>query len=458
QGMQGETGPQGIQGETGPQGIQGETGPQGDQGIQGETGPQGPQGDQGIQGETGPQGPQGDQGIQGETGPEGPQGPPGVYTPGPGINIDGDVIYASDPDPTNELQTLSEVDGVIILSNGGGAVPQQTLSFDAPSNTLSISSGNGVDLSSLQDGFEDEDADPTNEIQQLGVFDGFLTLSNGGGAVPYQGGSDDQTLSFITSTNTLSIENGNSVVLPIGSGLWSEDMAGGPDIYYDAGFVGIGVAAPTAELDVVGDQLTLRKGSTGGGRRIDFMVGSGTMGAVRIEGSNGPLTLESVGSNPVVIDDELAVTSMLFGNYTPVYWNAADGLFYQEGGVLRPQMAAITELEDDAGLVLQARPRRFARAGHPNDWEIGFLADELHEQGLTNLVRYDETGQPHSVLYDRLVTYLIPVLRDQQSELERLREEVAQLRAENDQLQNLQRRIEQLEARFGPDDSRSPDE
>lgn len=128
QGPQGETGEQGIQGEQGPQGIQGERGPQGPTGPQGEQGQVGPQG---IQGPAGAQGPSGNDGItpdviittitgghnvafryggsgsqdprntdvdimDGVQGPQGPTGPAGTYTAGANIQINNDVISATD--------------------------------------------------------------------------------------------------------------------------------------------------------------------------------------------------------------------------------------------------------------------------------------------------------------------------------------------------------------------------
>ena len=90
QGPGGATGPQGatgLTGPTGPQGAQGATGgtgptgPQGAQGAQGSAGPTGPTGPQGAQGATGATGPQGAQGAQGATGPTGAQGPTGATGP-----------------------------------------------------------------------------------------------------------------------------------------------------------------------------------------------------------------------------------------------------------------------------------------------------------------------------------------------------------------------------------------
>jgi hypothetical protein len=59
---------QGIKGDTGPQGPKGDTGMSGAQGAKGDTGATGPQGAKGDTGNPGPQGPQGPQGPKGDTG------------------------------------------------------------------------------------------------------------------------------------------------------------------------------------------------------------------------------------------------------------------------------------------------------------------------------------------------------------------------------------------------------
>ncbi len=63
----------------------------------------------------------------------------------------------ADANPQNEIQDL-QLDGT----------------------TLSISNGNNVDLSVLQDGTEDADSNPTNEIQNISISNDSIYLSDGG--------------------------------------------------------------------------------------------------------------------------------------------------------------------------------------------------------------------------------------------------------------------------------------
>ncbi len=169
-------------------------------------------------------------------------------------------------DPTDELQnliydpvtqTLTLTDGnsvTLQIGGGGGGTDDQTISLSG--TTLSIEGGNAVDLSVLQDGVDDADADPTNEIQNLSfniatnelsiaggnsitipsggtdadadptneiqtitISGDQLSLSDGGGTVTIPsggGGTDNQTLTFNVATNELTISGGNTITIPSG--------------------------------------------------------------------------------------------------------------------------------------------------------------------------------------------------------------------------------------------------
>jgi len=93
----------------------------------------------------------------------------------------------NDADPTNELQDLTLNGNTLSLTNDNTTVDltsymdntdAQTLNLSG--NTLSISNGNSV---TLVDNVNDADSDPTNEIQTLTEANGVLSLSNSGGNV-----------------------------------------------------------------------------------------------------------------------------------------------------------------------------------------------------------------------------------------------------------------------------------
>ena len=107
-----------------------------------------------------------------------------------------DQVEDDDADPTNEIQTLEFTDGKLIISGG---------------NEISIPTGT-----------TDADADPTNELQTLSFSDGKLAISDGNEITIPTGGTDAdadptnefQTLSF--SDGKLSISDGNEITIPTG--------------------------------------------------------------------------------------------------------------------------------------------------------------------------------------------------------------------------------------------------
>ena len=50
----------------------------------------------------------------------------------------------------------------------------------------------------------------------------------------------------------------------------------------------------------------------------------------------------------------------------------------------------------------------------------GFIAEEIDELGLTELVQYNEDGSPEAVNYDRIMVAIVPILKHQQSIIESL--------------------------------------
>lgn len=54
--------------------------------------------------------------------------------------------------------------------------------------------------------------------------------------------------------------------------------------------------------------------------------------------------------------------------------------------------------------------------------QVGFIAEELDELGLSDFVEYDDQGRPDAIFYDRLTVALVPLLRSQQQQIDTLTE------------------------------------
>ncbi len=193
-----------------------------------------------------------------------------TYSAGTGIAINGSNVISNtgdaDSDPANELQDISFNAGTNQLSISGGStvtLPSGGTDADAdPTNEIQTiaKSGNTVTLSNSGGSFTDEvndaDSNPANELQNLSLTGTTINISGGSGVdlapiIP-PGGTDNQNLTFNTSTNALSIEDGNSVDLSSlaggGSSVWS---ANGDKIFYNTDNVGIGLDNPQAKLHLL---------------------------------------------------------------------------------------------------------------------------------------------------------------------------------------------------------------
>jgi hypothetical protein len=142
-----------------------------------------------LSGLMGPVGPTGSAGPQGPTGATGPQGPAGVN----GLNAL--IKTTTEPSGTNcanggtKIETgldanengvldLSEINTIQTkyLCNGTDVSGIQTLTLSG--TNLSIQPGNSVDLAVIQDGVNDADSDPTNEIQTWSTLPGVPSILN----------------------------------------------------------------------------------------------------------------------------------------------------------------------------------------------------------------------------------------------------------------------------------------
>jgi len=147
-----------------------------------------------------------------------------------------DQVEDDDADPTNELQTLSFEDGNLIISDG---------------NEISIPTGN-----------TDADADPTNELQTLSFENGKLIISDGN-EITIPTGETDADADPTNEIQSLTKE-GNTIILSDGGEVTDdvEDADADPSnelqiLSFDNGMLSItdgnSIAIPTGGIDADAD-------------------------------------------------------------------------------------------------------------------------------------------------------------------------------------------------------------
>jgi hypothetical protein len=83
----------------------------------------------------------------------------------------------------------------------------------------------------------------------------------------------------------------------------------------------------------------------------------------------------------------------------------------------------VEELEKGLNEVMQLRPVSFKFNGEART-NMGFIAEEVDEIGLSDVMLYNEEKQPEGVIYANMVALLTKAIQEQQAQIEDLKNEV----------------------------------
>jgi len=229
--------------------------------------------------------------------------------------------------PISVIQDLQLVGNTLRITNNGAATdidltPFAGFNTDSQTLTLTgtdldISGGNTVDLSPLQDGVDDADNDPTNEIQNISIAGNTINIDGGGAGfdlstlVPVSGqvlkwnGTSWDAAPDATGVGTLPplanaqiiTNNGSNVAVSIGGAI-SMDNTGSMSIVPAA--VG---SAEIADLTIVDLDIS----------------GSAAIAASKLEA-----TVMVAGENLSLLNDDLGLQSDILANQVNISTNQAD--------------------------------------------------------------------------------------------------------------------------------------
>jgi hypothetical protein len=98
----------------------------------------------------------------------------------------------------------------------------------------------------------------------------------------------------------------------------------------------------------------------------------------------------------------------------------------------------IADYEVDGTKLLNLQAKTFKyKAGHrehqsgenyKRPWVLGFMAEEVLEAGIEEVIWYDNEGLPASLRYDLLSVYVVDLLKKHQNEIDSLKEEIQRLK------------------------------
>lgn len=220
--------------------------------------------------------------------------------------------------------------------------------------------------------------------------------------------NDSHTHGNGTVSDNISINNGR-LYAPAGSG-----------------YVGIGTTSPTQKLDVVGEiTASLYRDRDDPG----FGLNPASYSYLNSLGVQGSVYMPGVYSHSMTGRDVKITSGGRMGTLL-------SSRRFKEN---------IAPLEDDFTKILEARSVAFTWK-ESKEPDIGFIAEDIDELGLRNLVFYDAEGRPDGVRYDFVSLYLLEVLKDQANSIKELKAEnelfKEQLKSEN---QSLKQRLGALE-------------
>jgi hypothetical protein len=318
------------------------------------------------------------------------------------------TLAAADGSPTN----------AVFVNNAGNVgvgttTPQVSLHIAMPEPVLDL-----------------QDADsPTAQV-------GLLRFRNSTGTVGASIGFEDPKTTNATFVN---FRSGGNTILGAGGGL---------SLFITPGSrIGIGTATPSAGLHVTREPTPPGGTMALEGTTHTYMtffpdgLAAGRKGFIGFaSASSNDITIANeIQGGRIVLANTTVVDVMPFGDFANVQWNSNTHQLGIDSSTRRHKQN-IKPLEADFERLLEAEPVTYTRPGQPDRWEIGYIAEDMHELGLTNLVSYDAEGRPEGYNYDKSTLYLVAIAKAQR---QKLLEQQARLTALEETVRVLARRIEE---------------
>jgi hypothetical protein len=353
-------------------------------------------------------------------------------------NSEGDLRIGSD--------TLRLKIGVAL---GGGGAGDVRIRASGGTNRLMIGSGND-DTLTIQNGVVGIGTATPNTSAKLDL-QGSLFV---GGSLAIQGTNgfhsarhtDDNRYGYFEG-RTLSGQRGFYLGWGSPGSYVDFRMEGGSSLAITGGRVGIGLNNPEVPLDVSGEIRTnvglisdrphgnayvsfshRDQGNAGGYALLQHNNGTTYLNAAAgrslfLRINNATQMTVNAGTisvaNDFTIGGRLFVSNIPFGDKRNMQWDSDSKLFYYDNSSRRHK-ENIQDLEDDFSKILEAVPKTYTRPGNPVDWEIGYIAEEFHDLGLTRLVQYESEAVPDAINYRKVCIYLLEVLKQHHQKLTEL--------------------------------------
>lgn len=289
----------------------------------------------------------------------------------------------------------------------------------------------------------------------LGSGDYNILLGNMTGAFITQGSSNDlfgESAGKYIGAGNQTIAIGTQAGASFGSDTTITDM----NNIFIGSYTGIGACAIAESMDCftdIGGEGVLTSSGRGTGNVVlgHYAGQQLTTGASNVFLGFAAGNWQTTNSNLLIIDNQNrgsavneASTSLIYGTfaataagqilkinadtYLPVSYGSAagsggrtlkigsDGKLWGDTSSMRYKHDIQPITTDNFLAILQAQAKTFLYNGSDTR-DIGFIAEDLDQLGLKDLVVYDQEGRPDSIKYDRIPIYLTEVAKQQQVDI-----------------------------------------
>lgn len=273
------------------------------------------------------------------------------------------------------------------------------------------------------------------------TFDYALILDRGTSGLKWKVGSNVSPFSLATSYTIWHSGNDGS-----GSGLDADTVDGIQASSFLRGDTSDTFTTLSGTVLNIGNKVELRESTD----RADLLQITGTTSGwaglqIRNSSNEGRWSFMINGANAGIYDDENNKWHIYMqeNNYTVLYYNGSSRLLTSNSGIsVTGTMTAssnvtansdirlktnIVTIEDALAKTLSLRGVTFDRTDIESNDQIGVIAQEV-EEVLPSLVHIDEDTGIKSVAYQNIVAVLIEAIKEQQVQIDELREEVKKLK------------------------------
>ncbi len=246
------------------------------------------------------------------------------------------------------------------------------------------------------------------------------------GSVLYFNGTEWVTLAPGTDGQTLSLTGG----LPV----WASSAGGGSlnDAYGNGSTITLAAANGSVVVSGALDSDAALELSNTGLNGVALQVNSGlskfgnTYTATQASG-NGDLIVDNI----LEVGGEVYLTGLpnapTFG-VTELYSDIS-GRVYQDNSSRRYK-TDISDYNFNYKNILKLAVKKYRLKNDENSFpRIGLIAEELDSLGMKHVISYDIQGRPDGVTYSKISLYLLEVIKQQQNEIDAIRQEVESLKS-----------------------------